>query len=68
MCIFFVVVIFFIGTLNYQQQIEIHVCFVDMFGPLEEGRQNWPGISFYFGMVNCTAKAKKMREFIEVQS
>ena len=27
----------FICSWNYQQQIEIHVCFVDMFSPFEEG-------------------------------
>ena len=54
MCVFFVVVIFFIGTLNYQQQIEIHVCFVDMFGPLEEGAKlarNF--LLFWNGELHC---------------
>ena len=39
MCIllFFIIIIIFICSWNYQEQIEIDVCFVDLFSPLKEG-------------------------------
>ena len=60
MCIFFVVVIIN-SKLKYMYVLLI--CLAHW----RRGK-NWPGISLYFGMVNCTAKAEKMREFVEVQS
>ena len=66
MCIFFVVIYFFLSAAEItNSKLKYMYVLLICLAHWRRGL-NWPAIPLYFGMVICTAKAEKMKEFAEV--